>query len=91
MVSGSTCRDLQDPLGLLEHHHPPTLKEQVSLALQVHLVLQALQASQERHLMTSRTESSATFKVKVLGPQVPPGLQELSLLMMSSLSCSGMM
>lgn len=90
-VSGSTCLDPQDPQGplvVLGHQRPPTAKAQVSLALQV---LQVLLVLQETHQMTSPTESSATFKVKVLDPQDPPGPQEQCLLMTSSLSCSEMM
>lgn len=51
------------------------------LALQVPLVLQEPQASQERRLMTSPTESSAIYKVKVLGPLDRLDHQELSLQM----------
>lgn len=97
MVSGSICLDLQDPqvrLGPPGHQHLPTVKVEVLLALQgllVPLVLQELQASQERLLMTSPIESSATFKVKVLGPLDPLENQELSLPTMSSLSCREMM
>lgn len=70
------------------------VKVQVFLALQVPPVLQVFQepqVSQERYLMTSPTESLATFKVKVLGPRDHLDHQELSLRTMSSLSCREMM
>lgn len=85
---------LQGPQGSpehLRHQHLSTPKVQAYLVLQVPLVLQEPQASQERPLMTSPTESLATFKVKVLALLDLLENQELSRPMTSSLSCREMM